>query len=209
MKKEFSVLLTSIVALLGVLSSSAQSIEYGVRAGINYSELQYDTEESLLLGGESFDFNAGRIGAAFGFFAEIDLPGKWSFQPEVQYSAQGEKTSGILEAADVVTLHGDTAYTEDYFTINTLQLPLLVNYEVVRDVKLSVGPQVALSVWEWEREDDYRFVSLSALAGVTYNFTDNISTSLRASYGITDILDSDTVAQNSNCLLYTSDAADD
>ncbi len=204
MKNNYLKLIAFFVLLVSTFTLSAQKSKYGFRLGLNASELFFKDGSTIALGDTAFNFDDARFGVAVGFFGKFELTDKISIQPELQYSAQGEKTAGALDSTGLTTVDDDGEFeivlSDDYFKINVLQLPVLVNFEVVDKLELSVGPQFGFTVWEWERDGDYNFASISALAGATYNFTENISSSLRVAYGLTNILDAD----NSSSYNYTN-----
>ena len=203
MKNNFLKLIAFLVFITTTFTLAAQKSKYGFRLGLNASELYFKDGSTIALGDTAFNFDDARFGLAVGFFGKFELTDVISIQPELQYSAQGEKTAGSLDSSGLTTVDANgnsvVVRSDDYFKINVLQLPILVNFEVADKVELSVGPQFGFTVWEWERDGDYEFASVSALAGVTYNFTENISSSLRVAYGLTNILDAD----NSSSYNYT------
>lgn len=163
-------LLLGIIAIfMSILAVQAQQSRYGFRAGLNYSDIDFEEDISGLTSGN----DDARIGFTAGFFAQYYLSEKLSIQPELQYSAQGERTE----------INGDR------LAINVLQLPVLLNLHIGK-LALSVGPQIGLSIWEWERENDYEFFQFSGVGGVTYDILDNFQATLRGSFGITDAIQS-------------------
>lgn len=164
-------LLLGIIAIfMSIIAVQAQQSRYGFRLGLNYSDIDFDDD---IPGINSGDDDA-RIGFTAGFFAQYYLSEKFSVQPELQYSAQGERTK----------------IGEDRLAINVLQLPVLLNFHIGK-LALSAGPQFGLSIWEWERENDYETFQFSGVAGVTYDILDNFQATLRGSFGITDAIKSD------------------
>ena len=59
----------------------SQDAKYGVRGGLNSSNLDFD--------GNSLPDNKHRNGFVIGFFAEFALSNKVSLLPELQFSAEG------------------------------------------------------------------------------------------------------------------------
>ncbi len=181
-----------ILFLLGILLFAAVSIEaqeehrYGFRIGVNYSELDFEDRTIGVFGGD----DGARIGAAVGFFAQYYLSERWSIQPELQYSAQGER-SRVLGVNTGV--QGEDS--EDRLKVNLLQLPVVLNFHL-KKLSLSVGPQAGVRIWEWEREDNYETLQFSVIGGVGYDITDNLGVNLRASYGISDALDAQETSFN-------------
>ncbi len=178
-----------VLVSLFFLGQSLQAQEehrYGFRLGANYSELDFDDGASGVLGGD----NDARIGFVAGFFAQYFLSEKWSIQPELQYSAQGERTK--VKGVNTGAVGSDS---EDRLKMNMLQLPVFLNLHL-RKLNLSVGPQVGIRIWEWERQDNYETFQFSVTGGVGYDITDNIGVNLRAAYGLTDALDASRIEGN-------------
>ncbi len=165
---------------VGVSLQAQEENRYGFRIGANYSELEFDDGVSGLIVDKDKD---ARIGFMAGFFAQYFLSEKWSIQPELQYSAQGERTK-----VTGVNTGVQGASSEDRLKVNVLQLPVFLNLHFKKLV-LSVGPQAGIRIWEWERQDNYETFQFSVTGGVGYEITDNISVNARAAYGISDAID--------------------
>ena len=189
MNKTTNFLISIILLLSGYQSLMAQDAttkvrkynEYGFRMGINYSDIDF-ADDAIV----PTNSNEARFGFMAGFFAIFHFTETISLQPEIQYSAQGEK---FTSASDSNGILGQ--FDEDELKINLIQVPVLLNYTIVNKFVISAGPQIGLNIWEWERAGDYEHVQLSAIGGVAYKFTDNFSVALRASLGLTNALDAD------------------
>ena len=92
MKKSLKIavlfLLIANITIAQETSSSRQSIQLGVKAGLNYSSV-YDTK------GDQFSSNA-IFGFAGGAFLSIPLGTVFGLQPEFLFSQKGFKGSGYL-----------------------------------------------------------------------------------------------------------------
>lgn len=180
MRNKLLYLITSLL-FLSVFTANAQDHKYGFRLGLNYSDIDFD-DDSVIPGGGG----DARYGFMAGFFAIYSLSETISIQPEIQYSAQGEKSSSAFDSTGA-----ENQFSEDPLKINLLQVPILVNYTIANKFTISLGPQVGLRIWEWERQEDYETVQFSAIGGVGYNITDNWAVNLRGSFGITNAIDAD------------------
>ena len=168
-------LLLGLIALfITSFTIQAQQSRYGFRLGLNYSDIDFDDNSSGILVGN----RDARIGFAAGFFAQYYLSEKFSIQPELQYSAQGERSKIALDNSS------------DRLKINVLQLPILLNFHINK-LTLSAGPQAGIRIWEWERTDDYETFQFSGVLGIGYDITDNFQVNLRGSYGLTDAIKTD------------------
>ncbi len=169
-------LLGLITAFVFGFSVHAQDARYGFRLGLNYSDIDFEDGSSGITTRDS----EGRIGFVAGFFAQYYFSDKFSIQPELQYSAQGER-SRVIDIEN-------SSEARDRLKVNVLQLPILLNFHY-RKITLSAGPQVGLRIWEFERTEDYETFQFSALGGVGYDITDNFQLNLRASLGLSDAID--------------------
>ncbi|TYP75079.1 porin family protein [Aquimarina intermedia] len=147
-------------------SSYAQMNSYGMRIGANYSTLSADNIPE--------EFDESRIGVAVGFFAEIPLNENLSLQPELQYSAQGNK--------------------QENFRINYLQAPIVFKYELNRLLNIQLGPQVGVKIWEWEDRNNYKTFDFAAVAGIGVNITKNIFVDLRYAHGLSNVIEEENFA---------------
>lgn len=107
----------SLVVMLSTFTY-AQSINYGIRAGVNVSNLDFDPEPTFT--------NTHRNGFAFGGFIEYAFNEKNSILTELQWSAEGAK---------------DDAIRADY-----LNLPIQLRFNF-RSFSLGFGPQASLKIW--------------------------------------------------------------
>lgn len=168
MKKTVLLLAFVMFSLYGF----SQNAFYGVRAGYNISNLDFEPE--VPAGVE----NAHRNGFAIGFFAEYKVSGDLSFAPEIQFSAEGAK--------------------EEFIRIDYIQLPLLLKYQLSESLSIGLGPQVGLKGHDYE--DGQQNLAFSGLGGLEYKLSDEFFLDLRYSYGLTNIFDDDTnlEAKNTN-----------
>ena len=67
--------------------SNSQEVSWGVRAGLNISNLDFDPDPI-------FD-NSHRNGFMIGFYADINFSESLSLSPEIQFSAEGAKADEL------------------------------------------------------------------------------------------------------------------
>jgi opacity protein-like surface antigen len=139
----------------------SQDAKYGVRAGINISNLDFD--------GTSFPDNVHRNGFVFGFFAEYSLSNKVSVSPELQFSAEGAKPEPLQ--------------------LDYIQMPILFNFKLGPKLFFDVGPQVSLKINKVD--DGIRNFAYSGVGGFSYNVTPMIFVDARYIYGFSNIFDED------------------
>jgi len=141
--------------------SSRKYTKYGVRSGINVTNLDFEP-------GPLFE-NRHRNGFFFGGFVEVPLSDLMVLNTEIQWSAEGAK---------------DEDLRADY-----INLPVQLRFAVDERWMIGIGPQVGLKTWE--DRDGFTTWTFSGLGGVEYMFTDDLFLDVRAIYGFTDILDND------------------
>ncbi|WP_299782481.1 porin family protein [uncultured Formosa sp.] len=159
-----------ILTILATTTSFAQFDLFGVRAGINMSNLDYD---SVVPEG-----NTHRNGFVVGFTAQYGVTDKFSIAPEIQFSAEGAK--------------------KEELRLDYLNLPVFAKYAITERLSVGLGPQIGLKVHEFE--DGFNNLMFSGIAGVEYVFFDDFYVDVRYSYGITNVYDDDQIleAKNSN-----------
>ena len=143
---------------------------YGVRAGINISNLDFEPAPT-------FD-NTHRNGIAIGFFGEYDLSKAFAITPEIQFSAEGAK---------------DRSLRIDY-----IQIPVLMKYRFSEGFLIAAGPMAGVKIWEHEVGNaNFAF---SMVAGVEYFIANDVFIDVRYHYGITNVMKdtSNFEAKNSN-----------
>ncbi|WP_418509813.1 porin family protein [Corallibacter sp.] len=144
---------------LVITTSYSFSQSYGVRAGLNVSNLDFDPDATFE--------NKHRNGFAIGFFAEYDLSSSIALAPEIQYSAEGAK---------------DRDLRVDY-----IQAPILVKFKIGDRLSIGAGPMVGVKIHEFN--DGYKNFSFSGIGGLEFMITDEIFIDARYSYGLSNILD--------------------
>jgi len=157
MKKYFT-----LVAFLVISTFSyGQFVNYGIRAGINNSNLNFDPEPDS-------DVKA-RNGFAFGGFVEYGFSNETSsVMVELQWSAEGAK---------------DRAFRANY-----LNLPIQYRF-IFRDFSVGIGPQASLKIWE--NNDVFSTLNFSGVIGATYMITEELFIDARYALGLTNVLDED------------------
>ena len=162
MKKLLLVFLFTISA-----TCLAQNVRYGAKLGVNVSELSGDYEDAL-----------SRYGFMAGVFAEIPLTGSLNFQPELLYSAQGNKPNSVAGSANA-----------ERAELDYIQLPLLLKLNKQR-FNVHVGPQLGLAVWNSFNSDAYKNYDVAAVGGIGFQIIDGLSIDARYNFGFVDVVNS-------------------
>jgi len=139
----------------------SQEVRYGVRAAVNLSNLDLDSDINSL--------NTDRVGFAFGGFVDYGFTDKISLLTELQWSAEGGKSESLRA---------------DY-----IKLPILLRFTLSDRFIVGVGPQPALKTWK--NKDGFSTIAVSGVAGLEYMITDEFFVDTRFYYGFTNILDQD------------------
>jgi len=152
-----------ILLLVLVLSASfygfSQDAKFGVRAGINVSNLDFD--------GTPAADNTHRNGFVIGFFAEYSFSNSVSISPELQFSSEGAKPEPLQ--------------------LDYIQMPILFNFKLSPKILFNVGPQVGLKISKVD--DGIRNFAYSGVGGLSYNVTPMIFIDARYIYGVSNIFD--------------------
>jgi len=158
-----------LLALLMISSYGfSQDAKYGIRAGLNVSNLDFDPAPT-------FD-NTHRNGFFIGFLAEYSLSETMSLAPEIQFSAEGAK---------------DESLRVDY-----IQAPILLKFKLGEKMSIGAGPLVGIKIHEFE--DGFNNFAFSALVGIEYMITEEIFIDARYSYGLSNIFDDDVIIEAIN-----------
>ena len=159
-----------IFVSLSTLTFSQETL-FGVRAGLNISNLDFEPDANFR--------NTHRNGFFFGGFADILISESLGTLVELQYSAEGAKADEL---------------NADY-----IQMPIMLRYTIGDSFTIGAGPMVSLKTWK--NEDAFSTFTFSAIGGLEYMITDELFVDARFSYGITNILDEETEgldAKNNN-----------
>lgn len=133
MKLSLSVFLTLLVSLFTFHNAVAQQIEYDLHAGINVSRLT-----------GSNDFS--RVGLNVGGFVTFSKENSAvSLRTGVNYSQLGIRNM-ILESPNFAVDNPSITEIENILQLDYLQIPLAVELEVFKRLRLYVGSQVGFNV---------------------------------------------------------------
>ncbi|WP_431137515.1 porin family protein [Psychroserpens mesophilus] len=155
-----SLVLTLLFVSITTLSF-AQGTSYGVRGGLNVSNLDFDPDATFK--------NQHRYGFAFGGFVDFGISDNFSILTELQYSAEGGK---------------DESLKADY-----IQMPIMARIGIGNKFTLGVGPMASLKTWA--NQDGFSTFTFSGVGGLEYMITDEFFIDARVHYGLSNILDED------------------
>ncbi|WP_196889304.1 porin family protein [Aureivirga sp. CE67] len=127
-------LIVTILLLVGNVGLvSAQDISFGVKGGVNFSNLV----GSDIYGGDS------KTGWTAGVVLELELSDKFSIQPELLYSAQGAKSNFSFPNDNDPNIRD--RYHAD-IKLDYINLPIYAKYYLVEGLSIDAGPQFAFLV---------------------------------------------------------------
>lgn len=153
--------------------SNGSDINFGLKGGLNFA---------LIAGDDTGDFD-GRIAFHVGAVAEFPISEKFSFQPELLYSSQGDK----------MTSDGmDIDFKFDY-----LNLPLLAKYYVAEGFSLEAGPQIGFLLSSKveadgvsiDLKDVIKGIDFGLGFGLGYKLEDGLNFAARYNLGLSNIVD--------------------
>src|SRR5690554_3531699 len=108
------------------LSTQAQEIRMGVKAGLNLASI----------GGDETGDLKSRTSFHLGGLVEIPISEKFSVPPELLYSAQGAKSE------ETETFMGQTFNYETKIKLDYISVPIMAKYYVVDGLAIEAGPQI-------------------------------------------------------------------
>lgn len=181
MKKIRSFILLFLLGLV-VTGVNAQSLKFGVKAGLNAATLSgFDDLTNVMneLSSDAYSTKS-RLGFHAGVVAQLDLPANLFLQPELLYSLQGIKGE----------INGESE-TDD---LGYLQLPIYLGYKINvgmgLDVILGVGPYLGYGLHGTDDAFDETFkrfdFGLSAMGGIQFN---KLQITIGYDLGLTDNVD--------------------
>jgi hypothetical protein len=166
--------LLSAFLLFTVLGFSQNSF-YGVRAGFNISDLNFDEHETIEMPNHTH-----RYGLAIGFFGDYKFSDDFGMLVEIQFSAEGSK-----EKFDQI--EQESGNRPESFRLDVIQMPIMAKIKITEKLSMGLGPQIGLKVYAYE--DNYRNLYFSGIAGLEYMISDELFLDLRYSQGFSNIFD--------------------
>jgi hypothetical protein len=175
----------SLIITMGLFSGivNAQSVNYGIKGGLNLS--------NLYIKAENIDDENPRIGMHLGLFSQIMFADAIGIQPEILFSHKGSEASytGLIDQTVK-------------FNLNYIDIPVLLVVRPIEVLEIHAGPYLGILVnskvkysglIEGEDEidrDHLKTFDYGFAGGVAFNFG-NLQTGIRYNMGSQEIADSD------------------
>lgn len=169
MKKK--ILLVLILAFSFHFAFGQSNFRVGVKAGMNSSTIG---SWAYLYG-----FTVARISYHLGTFVELPISKKFSLQPEIQYSSQGNKKDFFDEA------HG-------HLKLNYLNISLLTKSYLLKRFSGEVGPYAGFLIKAKDRDNmdvtkDFKNLDVGAVFAGTYRLPSGLFTGVSYRIGLKNI----------------------
>lgn len=117
-------IILTIAVVLTANFVSAQDMKFGVKGGLNLSNVTGDGNPSM------------KVGIHFGGFMEYKVSEKFVIQPELLFSTQGAK----FEYSD--SFEGESYSENSNYKLSYLNIPIMAKYYVSEKFSLEAGPQI-------------------------------------------------------------------
>lgn len=158
-------LLIAVMALGFVFSAAAQDVTFGVKAGLNFSNIKTNIDN---WGSSSPD---GRTGFYIGGLVDFGISEQFHIQPEALFSSEGFKD-------------GDLSY---------INIPVLAKFYVVEGFNIQAGPQLGILVDADGGTEGFNTTNFSLSFGAGYELPGGFFFDARYSLGLTDITEIDDI----------------
>lgn len=158
-------IILTAAAVLALSFANAQDVKFGVKGGLNIASITNSDNANSLTG-----FHVG-------FFAELNVSEKFTLQPEVLYSIQGAKDSGIT------------------LNLGYINLPIMAKYYVAKDFSLEFGPQIGFLISAKAKVDGesgnvkdlLKSTDFGLNLGAAYDISKNMTVGLRYNLGLSQV----------------------
>jgi hypothetical protein len=159
-----------IASLFLLFTAKAQQVHFGIKGGVNISNLNYNDNTST----------DSKVGLNFGVLAHIHASRTWAIQPELMYSLEGASAKipdGTLK-----------------INLNYLNVPILLQYMFHNGFRLEGGPQIGFLLNAKTKSGDvtvdnnnFQKTSVSIPLGVGYLTSSGLGLDARYVFGLSNI----------------------
>lgn len=117
-----------LFTLFTVVFAQAQKAQFGLKGGLNIANAS--------LSGEDSPDGKSLAGFHIGLFTDVKLSDKFSFQPELLYSAQGTQFDYVI------FFEGNNYSTSSKLKLGYINIPLMIKFYADKKFYLEFGPQI-------------------------------------------------------------------
>lgn len=185
--KKITTLLAIFVFFHFNANAQEGSIEYGIKAGVNYASFAGDINS-----GAKFK---GGIGFHLGGFLSYSITEKIKLKPELIFSQQSSQFVLNIENffGDFDPVIVSTRYVVD-IKESLILVPILLDYYLTEDFDLEIGPQFGYVISQDVSDNNDNFIfrgseydafDLGISIGAGYTFAENFRVGTRLNYAIT------------------------
>ena len=174
-------------ALFAATSMSAQSLEFGLKGGLNFSNESGNTVVKNYIGSDDHKMKTGfHVGAV----ANYRINPKFALEADLLYSMQGYKDKMTVEAEQIINNENFTV-TSHYLT-----LPIAAKFYPVDNFYVECGPQVGYLLSKkgkldnWDNDNPFtsdvnKKFDFGILGGLGYEFDNGFLVEARYVHGLT------------------------
>lgn len=195
------------IAMLAFSFTNAQTVKFGVKAGLNIANLSVSNDYPGLTSADTPNTTA-KVGFHVGGLVELKITDKFAIQPELLFSMQGATTkSNTNDGA------GFTSKSEDKINLSYLNVPVMFKYYIVKGFNVEAGPQVGFLMSAKDKSTSsytengtttsqsssvdvknlYKSIDFGFNVGAGYDFTENFFAGIRYNIGLSDVAQAGTV----------------
>jgi hypothetical protein len=193
--------LTMILAALAVTLSVNAQVKFGVKAGLNVSNISNVSTSALGMDATALESDGMAIGFHAGAFVNFSFGRLFGLQPEVLFSMQGgkQKLGQLAGGSDAID-----------FTFDYINVPVLFEIKPFANFGILVGPQVGLNIYksasngeetysgsdfddsfeEIGGSDLFKSLDFAVALGVQYTFINHLTIGARYNLGLTNTFSS-------------------
>lgn len=146
-------------------SSSSESMKFGVKGGVNFTNFT----------GDDADNTDGKTGFYIGGLVDFSVSDKFHVQPEVLFSMEGADSDGLD------------------LGISYLRIPVMAKYYVAEGFNIQAGPQIAFKVATAEDvvDESSKSMDFGLGLGAGYEMSNGLMFDARYNLGLSNIADYD------------------
>ena len=174
-----NIITTLVVTLSLTLSFSQNKTLFGIKAGLNISDVS---------GASAFVDNEKLSRLHFGLLSELPVSEKFSMQLELLYSQQGDYNYIVYNGISRSSAIENGKPIMQKYEIDYLQLPVLAKYYISRSFSIEIGPTIGVMIYDSYKRALNRTneIELSGISGLSYKFSKSFFGSVRYTHAITN-----------------------